>query len=229
MARGKRKSRRQFVVKIPENGVVIMGKHSSGHNDSSNLKHGVRHTDKKVRGGIVGFDVAITDDKAGGTNWIRSLEEYNAKLGVKGFKKMFRATGNEKVMEDAMTDLFIRVVNPDKIEEGASQDEIRKEVVAELVKRATDSEDPLMVLHFENGDSGSSGGYSQRAEYLLRKIPFFNILYRDINLCFDIKQTWFRASLEGTHHMHNDSFTRGATHRIILSINCYGKEMIFSH
>mmetsp|Transcript_1602 Transcript_1602/g.2389 ORF Transcript_1602/g.2389 Transcript_1602/m.2389 type:complete len:218 (+) Transcript_1602:84-737(+) len=216
-------SNQSFKLPIPDYGLVIMGKHSSGHNDNSNLKHSVTNTNDEIRGVVVGIDVAVNPNKVEGENWLKSLKERNKKMSVDEWKKEVRAQGSEKVMKAAKKDLYIRVVNV------ADPDEIRKDVIEMLVKLQTDEGDPLMPLHFENGDSCSTGGYSQRAESLLCRIPFFKNFYKIVNRSFDIKQTWCRASVEGTHDKHSDSFSRGATHRIILSINSYGKEMHFSY
>lgn len=44
---------------------------------------------------------------------------------------------------------------------------------------------------------------------------------------FDIKQGWVAASETGYHKPHQDNLTKGATCRIIISLNCYGKYMTF--
>lgn len=44
---------------------------------------------------------------------------------------------------------------------------------------------------------------------------------------FDIKQGWVAASESGYHKPHQDNLTKGATCRIIISLNCYGKYMTF--
>ena len=202
-----------------------MGQHCSGHNDSSKkLKHSVNHTDAEVRGVIVAVDLAVTDNKKEGKDWLEKLQKENADMSEEAFMKKYHIKGNKAVMKEVKKDLIIQVVNPD-----LDQDEVMEEIIPALVNLVTNHEDPLLPLYFENGESCSSGGYSQRAEHLLSQIPFFRKFYKTIEENFDIKMTWCRASAEGTHSKHSDTFHRGATHRLILSINCYGKEMHFGY
>ena len=44
---------------------------------------------------------------------------------------------------------------------------------------------------------------------------------------FDMKQGWVAVSRSGYHKPHQDKLTKGATHRIIISLGCYGKTMTF--
>ena len=62
-----------------------------------------------------------------------SLENDDARMSAKRWMEVYHAKGNEKVMEDAKKDLFIRVVNPGAFFEGADQDTIRKDVIEKLV------------------------------------------------------------------------------------------------
>ena len=205
-----------------------MGKHSSGHNENSKLQHAVHHNDPDNLGGVVGIDVAL---KEGAEEWLEYLVGEEADMNMDEWMKFFHAKGDKNVLKDVRTDLHIRVVEPGEFYkgEGVDQDFIREELVTKLVDLMTDEKDPLCGLYFENGEACSTGGFSRRAQSLLsQNISFFDTFYQAINDNFVIKQTWCRASAKGTHKKHNDSFCRGATHRIILSINCYGKEMIFS-
>ena len=86
----------------------------------------------------------------------------------------------------------------------------------------------LMCLPFANGGSVSSGGDGPRCQHLLREnIPFFSEYYGLIEALMDIKATWVRASEKGTHSRHADTFTKGSTHRIILTLNVTGKKLYF--
>lgn len=213
---------------MPEFAITFLGQHCSGHNDSSNLKHAVVHKDDAVRGGIVGIDVALNDDK-GGKDYLERMKKEDAKMTVEKFKAEYKIAGDNAVVEDVRKDLIVRVLNADKFYKGKDVEHTREELVKELVDLITDEEDPLCPLYVDNGESCSTGGGSIRARSLLSKIPFLKKFYKLIDDNFDIKQTWCRASSKGTHKWHDDSFSRGATYRVILSINCFGKEMHFGY
>ncbi len=211
--------------------MVIMGKHSSGHNDSSKLEHFIKNSNTTDPGNlIVAIDVAVTSFKPKGEEWIAKLKKENDDMPVDQWSEKFKAVGSPTVMKDAKRDLFVKELNVEEFCPGQDAATTKRQIFDGFVKLQLDKKDTFMPVDVANGNTCSTGGYTDRTEYLLcKEIPFFKRFFSVIHRRFDVISTWSRASEKGTHDKHNDSFSNGATHRIILSFNCSGKEMYFSY
>ena len=55
----------------------------------------------------------------------------------------------------------------------------------------------------------------------------FALLIEALESAFELKQGWIAWSKTGYHQPHRDNLTKGATHRIIVSLFVYGKTMTF--
>jgi hypothetical protein len=201
--------------------VAFMGKHCSGN--EGDLKHWI----KNAYGGMtVCMDVKA---KEGGMAFLKRMKNADDKMSIADWKKAFNAKGNDEIIRKVRKDFHLRHLKRDLLLDGNDEEAFKREVLDKVVDQTVDEDDPLMPLRFENGESCSSGGHSQKTECLLRKIPFFSRWYTKMGEDFEIIQTWCRASEDGSHDKHNDSFSKGATHRIILSINFHGKMMYFGY
>ena len=211
--------------------MVIMGKHSSGHNDNSNLQHAIKNSNPTDPSNImVGIDVAENSLKPKGKDWIAKLKKENGEISVDTWSETFKAVGSREVMRDAMRDLFVKEINFEKWCPDEDAATTKRQIFDGFVNLQLDKEDTFMPVDVANGNTCSTGGYTDRTEYLLcKEIPFFKKFFSVIHRRYDVISTWSRASEEGTHDKHNDSFSKGATHRIILSFDCSGKEMYFSY
>jgi hypothetical protein len=222
--------------------LFIMDATASGSLDEK-TKHGVNGSEGSL---VFAFDFAL---KAKGKELLKnlgcdSLEEWIEINGAEGCEKLAAMLRKHTVTMQIVPEAIV----PKEEWVGESFD-MKDDVLEKLVKMQTrrrrelDAEEGeevdeilegeevneiLLAMFFENGKSCSSGGYSDRLEVLLaNEIPFFFHLFSELHDLFDIKQMWMRASEEGTHDKHFDKFSRGATHRGILSINCHGKKMHF--
>ena len=211
--------------------MVIMGKHASGHNDNSNLEHAIKNSNTKDPSNImVGSDVAENQSKPKGKDWIAQLKEEDDAMSVDTWSETKKAVGSRNVMNDVKGDLFVKEIKFERFCPGEDADEIKRQIFEGFVKLQLDKKDTFMAVDVANGNTCSTGGYTDRTEYLLcEEIPFFKRFFSVIHRRFDVISTWSRASEKGTHDKHNDSFSKGATHRIILSFDCSGKEMYFSY
>ena len=217
------KAKEEVSIKVRNMAMILMDETASGSKDKK-TKHAVNGADGSL---ALGFDGTPTPE---GEEFIKNFQEAFGSL--EEWKKVNGVEGSDKLAKDLKEGIVITQLDPamfvPKDEcEGDSFD-LGKDVLVKLVKLQTDKGDVLMPLFYENGAACSSGGYARRAECLLaNNIPFFYHLLSELHALFDIKALWMRTSEKGTHDKHSDKFTKGATHRGIISINCHEKTMYF--
>ncbi len=201
--------------------MVMLGETISGSKDKN-----VEHWVKKSNGGVVlVVDGTLTDV---GKEFLAEQQCMKEDMGVEAWLESIGAEEGDlsgALGGKMMKDFHLFDLGRDELmgEKDFDMDGVMSDMVNLQIH-----ENSLMCLPFANGGSVSSGGDGARCQHKLREnIPFFSEYYQLIESLMDIKATWVRASEKGTHSRHADSFTKGSTHRIILTLNVIGKKLYF--